>query len=87
MAYLLPTLDRIGQPRVIGLADIISLFSGEIILLYDKARLDVEQILQGTAVILATEALQANKNASADLPLDRGAVPRRLFRSREWASP
>jgi hypothetical protein len=63
--------DRLCQPGVIGLANIISLLSGEIDTLLDgKVPLDVEQIIQETIVILGTEALRADKNASADLPLD-----------------
>jgi hypothetical protein len=64
-------MDRFCQPGVIGLANIISLLSGETDTLLDgKVPLDVEQIIQETVVILGTEALRADKNASADLPLD-----------------
>jgi hypothetical protein len=64
-------MDRLGQPGVIGLANIVSLLSGEIDTLLDaKVPLDAEQIFQETVVILGTEALHADKNASADLPLD-----------------
>jgi hypothetical protein len=64
-------MDRLGQPGVIGLANIISLLSGEIDTLLDgKVPMDVEQIIQETVVILGTEALHADENASADLPLD-----------------
>ena len=59
------------------------LFSGEINTFLDgMARLDVEQILQGTAVtvILATEP---TRTLALTLPLDRGAVPKRLFQGRK----
>ena len=65
------TTDRLGQLGLIGLANIISLLSGEIDTLLDSSLPeDVEQIIQETVVILGTEALHVDKNAGADLPLD-----------------
>jgi Family of unknown function (DUF6535) len=65
------TTDRLGQPGLIGLANIISLLSGEIDTFLDgNLPEDVEQIIQETVVILGTEALHVDKNAAADLPLD-----------------
>jgi hypothetical protein len=63
-------MDRLGQPGVIGLANIISLLSGEIDTMLDgKVPPDVEKILQETVVILGTEALHAKRNTGAELPL------------------
>jgi Family of unknown function (DUF6535) len=63
-------MDRLDQPGVIGLANIISLLSGEIDTLLDgKVPPDVEQIIQETVVILGTEALHAKRNTGAELPL------------------
>jgi hypothetical protein len=84
LVSLSPTLDRLG------LASIISLSSGEINIWLDgKARLDVEQTIRRTDITLATETLQAGKNASADLPRPARSwsCSRRLFRGRECASP
>jgi hypothetical protein len=62
--------DRLDQPGVIGLANIISLLSGEIDTLLDgKLPPDVEQIIQETVVILGTEALHAKRKTGAELPL------------------
>jgi hypothetical protein len=63
-------VDRLDQPGVIGLANIISLLSGEIDTLLDgKLPPDVEQIIQETVIILGTEALHAKRNTGAELPL------------------
>lgn len=63
-------MDRLGQPGVIGLANVISLLSGEIDTLLDgKVPPDVEQIIQETVVILGTEALHPKRNTGAELPL------------------
>jgi hypothetical protein len=63
-------MDRLDQPGVIGLANIISLLSGEIDTFLDgKVPPDVEQIFQETVVILRTEALHAKRNTGAELPL------------------
>jgi hypothetical protein len=62
--------ESLDRPGVIGLANIISLLSGEIDTLLDgKMPPDVEQIIQETVVILRTEALHAKKNTGAELPL------------------
>jgi len=62
--------DRLDQPGGIGLANIISLLSGEIDTLLDgKVQPDVEQIIQETVVILGTEILHARTNTGAELPL------------------
>jgi hypothetical protein len=62
-------VDRLRQPGVISLA--ISLLSGEVdTLLDDKVPLDVERIIQESVVIFGTEALRADTNAGADLPLE-----------------
>ena len=58
------------QPEVIGLANTISLQCGEIDVLLDgKVPPDVEQVVQQTVVILATEALHGKRNTGAELPL------------------
>ena len=63
-------MNRLDQPGVIGLANIISLLSGEIDTVIDgKVPPDVEQIIQETVIILGTEALHAKRNTSAELPL------------------
>jgi hypothetical protein len=66
-------MDRLDQPGVFLLANIISLLSGEIDTLLDgKVPLpsDVEQIIQETVVIiLGTEALRGGRHAGAELPL------------------
>jgi len=63
-------MDRLDQPGIIGLANIISLLSGENDTFLDgNVPPDVEQIFQETIVILGTEALQAKRNTGAELPL------------------
>ena len=63
-------MDRLDQPGIIGLANIISLLSGEIdTLLEGKVPPDVQQIVQETVVILGTEVLHGSRNAGAELPL------------------
>jgi hypothetical protein len=62
-------VDRLDQPGVIGLANIISLLSGEIDTFLDgKVPPDVEQMVQETVVILGTETLHAKRNTGAELP-------------------
>lgn len=62
-------VDRLDQPGVVGLANIISLLSGEIDTLLDgKVPPDVEQMVQETVVILETEVLHAKRNTGAELP-------------------
>ncbi|KAF8489435.1 hypothetical protein F5888DRAFT_1892902 [Russula emetica] len=73
-------MDWLDQPGVIiGLANIISLLSGEIDILLDgKVPPDVEQIMQETVVILGSEALHAKRNTGAELPLALVAQFRRV---------
>jgi len=71
------TIDWVGQPGAISLANINSLLSGEIDTLLDDDKLprDVLQIMQETLVILATELLHLDTNTSAE-PLPPELVAR-----------
>ena len=81
------TMGRFDQPGVIGLANIISLLS-EI----DTGEVppDVEQIIQETVIILGTEAVHAETDTGAELPLALVAQFRRVVskvanaRAPEW---